>query len=81
LLPGYKLILLGDSYIVKSPLRSNWNNAWLLKKEDAEKMESDIQQIILLAYPHYNLDVLAHQKRGFKSTNATRLNEVAQSVR
>jgi len=45
LLPGHKLEILGDTYIVKFPPRHG-ASAWFLRKEDAEQIEDDIQRRI-----------------------------------
>jgi hypothetical protein len=46
LLPGHELELLGDTYIVKFPPRPHCASAWILRKEDAEQIEDDIQRRI-----------------------------------
>jgi hypothetical protein len=41
LLPDHKMEILGDTYIVKFPLRHG-ASAWFLRKEDAEQIEEDM---------------------------------------
>ena len=46
LLPQWKLELLGDKYIVRRPLRADWNNAWLMTDEDSHEIDQQIQTVL-----------------------------------
>lgn len=46
LLPRFQISLLGDEYVFRYNLRSEWNEAWLLKKDDSKILDKNILQLL-----------------------------------
>ena len=46
LLPRWTLKLLGDTYVVRRPLRADWNNAWFMTEADSQDMDKKIQDAL-----------------------------------
>lgn len=46
ILPRWNLTLLGDNYIVRRPLRADWNDAWFMTEKDSERIDTDIQDML-----------------------------------
>lgn len=42
LLPRWTLTLLGDTYVVRRPLRADWNHAWFMTETDSQDMDRKI---------------------------------------
>lgn len=42
LLPRWTLTLLGDTYVVRRPLRADWNHAWFMTEADSQDMDQKI---------------------------------------
>jgi hypothetical protein len=43
LLPRWELELLGDKYIVRQPLREEWDTAWLMTESDSRDLDYQIE--------------------------------------
>ena len=46
ILPRWELQLLGDKYIVRSPFRASWNNAWLMTESDSDEIDRQIEVML-----------------------------------
>ena len=44
--PRWTLSLLGDTYVVRRPLRSDWNHAWFMTEQDSLRLDKDIYQLL-----------------------------------
>jgi hypothetical protein len=47
-------MLLGDKYIVRSPLRASWNIAWLMTESDSDEIDRQIE--IMLSGTKFAID-------------------------
>ena len=80
LLPRWNLTLLGDNYIVRRPLRADWNDAWFMTEKYSERIDTDIQD--MLKGTSFEIDPTKKEiaKRKIAQAIHDSINEVARSI-
>jgi hypothetical protein len=46
ILPRWNLTLLDDKYVVRMPLKADWNEAWLMTEEESNEIDIEIEEML-----------------------------------